>query len=181
MTSTIYSYGLGEREFCDSSSSIIRTTGLSQESYCHHGLDEGTVLVSSSKLSDLNDLYNSSTKCNSASYHPLPISSSEDLSYGSSADLWSDETPRQWSFLRSSLKRLGHATSRVSFRTSKLLTLVSPIFLTSSVSAVVSQCGSQNDPIRLKTGPHDYSSWFQALDNIQGEFLYVSCFFIPPL
>ena len=181
MTSTIYSYGLGEQEFWNSSISVTCTTGLSQESYCIDGLDEGTVLVSSSKLSDLNDLYNSFTKCNSASYYPLPISSSEDLSYGSSADLWSDETPRQWSFLRSSLKRLGHATSRVSFRTSKLLTLVSPVFFASSVSAVASHCGSQNDPVRLKTGPQDYSTWFQALGNIQGEFLYVSCFFIPLL
>ena len=96
-------------------------------------------------------------------------------------DIWSRDTPRQRSFLRSSLKRLGHAMSSVSLRTSEVLTLVSPIFFSFPASADASYCGSQNDSVRLKTGPHHYSSWFQALDSVQRDLLYVSCCLLPPL
>ena len=180
---------LGDRELCDRSISTIPMNDPSQDSYCHRGLDKGTVPASSS-ISETrfsaSDLYNSFTKCNSANCYPfLPISSSKDLSYESLADFWSDrnwsdDTPRQWSFLRSSLKRLGRAMSSVSLRTSKVFTLVSPIFFTSSASAVASHCGSQNDPVRFQAEPHDYNSWFQAIDNIQRDLLHVSCFLKPP-
>ena len=188
-----YSYGLGDQELCDNSISTISTNHRSQDSYCLHGLVKGAIMANSfpsETRSSLNDLYHSCTICG-GTFYISPFSRHKDFSYGSwanlslvttsitSSNIWSDDTPRQWFFRRWSLQRLGHAMSSVSLRTSKVLTLVSPIFFTSPASAEASHCGSQNDPVRLKTGPHDYSSWFQALDNVQRDLLYVSCFFIP--
>ena len=173
VTSTsCYSYGLDDRVFCDIGVSIMSTMDRSS----------------------LHKFYNWITKRNSASYYPSRTSSSEDVSYGSSVDLplattsstptwcgniWYDDTLQKWSFLHSRFKRLGHAMSSISLRTSKVLTLVSPIWFTSPASAEASHCGSQNDSVRLKTGPHDYGSWFQAINHIQRDVLFVSRFYIP--
>ena len=187
------SYGLGDQELCDNSVSTTSTKNRSQDSYCLHGLDKGAVIGCGSlseSRSSLNGLYDSCTICDGTNYIS-PFSKHKKFSYGSWANLgfatmrasniWSRDTPLQWSFLRSSLKRLGHAISSVSLRTLEVLTLVSLIFFSSPASADALYCGSQNDSVRLKTGPHHYSSWFQALDNVQRDLLYVSCFLLPPL
>lgn len=198
MTSTIcYSYGLGDQELCDSSISTISTNHRSQDSYSLHGLDKGAAISSSSlseTRSSLSDFYDSCTICEGTNYIS-PFSRHKDFSYGSwanhgsattssatirSSNIWSYGILRKWFFRPWSLQKLGHAMSSVSLRTSKVLTLVSPILFTSPASADASHCGSQNDSVPLKTGPHDYNSWFQALDNVQRDLLYVSCFSIPP-
>ena len=199
MTTTMYCYpGLGDQELCDNSMHSLPTDDRSHDLFYLHGLDKGAVIASSSlseTRSSLNDLYVSCTVCHGTKYNS-PFSTHKGFSYRSwanlgstttissatirSSSIWSDDTPRPWFLRRWLLQELVHAMSSVSLRTSKILTLVSPIFFTSPASAEASHCGSQNDTVRLKTEPRDYNSWSQALNNVQRDLLYVSCILFPP-